>query len=435
MRVEESTEPVQTNVPESTTKELGSIATEGHHDQKPPAEFEFHQQRFRNLAEKYQARSRIQKIIDWKRGDRWESPPTAVDFAHAEALHDDEYFDLKKDPEYLAWQENLQVVMKHLLEKRDPSNHEAQKRKVVMLIMGGGMKSPYAVGQTIGLHEIGLGNAFDAVVGISGGAGPATYFLGGPEQSRVGGDIWYNEATTKNFIDFKRVKQIMDVGYIIDAASHGEKSVDFKAVEQSPTELYVVATDPETYEAKLINAKTAKPNMAAAVHASMSAPLVYNEAIEVNGGRYIDGAFDPMPIQKIIDELHPDDILILPNTPFMRMESLEVTPGEIIFSNILKAAGSVSSVASIGTMEKFLSAKNQLRASLEWIQKQNNVDIGILWPPESGLTNLGTDPDKIKSGILQGARDLIDQFGEVQPEVVELYKDAHKQASDPSLAR
>ncbi|HVO86730.1 MAG TPA: patatin-like phospholipase family protein [Candidatus Binatia bacterium] len=396
-----------------------------------PAEFEFHQERFDRMAERFRDRGVLKKLIDWRKGIAWNAEMEPEDFAHQEALRDDAYFERKKDEEFQAWQKNLQVVIEHLKEKQDPANPEGQKRKILLLVMGGGMKGPYSAGQVLGLNAIGMGEDFDTIVGISAGAGTAAYFTAGPEQTRLGASLFYEECTTKDFIDMRRVRQIMDVDFVIDRLREGEKKLDQQAIMDSDKELYVVATDAETLESSLINAKTAKPDMLSALHASMSAPIVYREAVEVNGGKYIDGAFDPMPIKKIIDELQPTDILILPNTPFDRMDSFETTPGEYFFSELLQAASKIAPLASLGrdlaplgslgTVEKFLSAKQQIRKSLEFIQKQTGVSIGILWPPDSGLTNVGTNPDAVQAAELESARGTIEAFGEPQPHEIKLY--------------
>jgi len=210
----------------------------------------------------------------------------------------------------------------------------------------------------------------------------------------------------------------MNIDVVTEAMSHGEKSVDKQAVLDSETELYVGATRKEDGEFELINAKTARPGMITAVGASMAVPLVYRKAIEVNGEKYIDGAFDPMPIERLIKQFKPTDILVLPNTPFDRMDAFELNPGQYLFAELAHQTGSLG---SIGTVEKFLRVKEEIRKSLEYIQNQNKVNIGILWPPDSGLSNLGTNPDKVEAAVIESARDVIKQFGSAQPRKLNLF--------------
>lgn len=214
----------------------------------------------------------------------------------------------------------------------------------------------------------------------------------------------------------------MNVDFIAGRMRGGPKALDQKAIIDSPQELYTVVTDPKTFESKFINVKTATPDMISPFHASMAAPIAYRKAIEVNDGRYIDGAFDPMPVEKVIEEFQPTDILILPNTPFDHMDAFEVTPGEYLVSELIEGASKIIPAASLGTVDKFLRIKEQIRKSLEFIQKQRGVNIGILWPQNSGLTNVTTDPDRIKAAVLESARGVIKAFGGKQPYKIELFE-------------
>lgn len=394
--------------------------------ERTPAEFEFHQKRFEKMAKEFNERGILQKIIDWRRGIGWKAEMQPIDFAHEEAIRDNADFERRKTEEFQAWEKNLKPVIEHLLKQRDLSAAEGKRFKIVLLILGGGMKGPYSAGQALGLHEMGLGKVFDVVVGISAGAGTAAYFSAGEEQARIGTSLFYEECTTKNFIDFRRWKKIMDVDFIVHSMRRGEKALDQKAIMDSPQELYVGVTKAETFESELINVKTAKPDMISPFHASMAAPIAYREAVEVNDGKYIDGAFDPMPVEKVIEKFHPTDILILPNTPFDRMDAFEVKPGEYIVSELLEGVSRVVPVASLGTVEKFLRIKGQIRKSLEFIQKKQGVNIGILWPRDSGLTNVTINPERIQAAVLESARGVIKTFGGKQPEEIKLYHHQEK---------
>ncbi|QQG45729.1 MAG: patatin-like phospholipase family protein [Candidatus Sungiibacteriota bacterium] len=385
-----------------------------------PAEFEFHQQRFEKMAKEFNERGLLQKVMDWRRGIGWKAQMTAMDFAHEEALRDNADFERRRTEEFQAWERNLRSVLDHLIQRRD--GKEERPRKFVLLILGGGMKGPYSAGQALGLHEVGLGRAFDVVVGISAGAGTAAYFSAGKEQAQIGTSLFYEECTTKDFIDFRRLHQIMNVDFIAKAMRHGPKTLDQKAIMDSPQELYVGVTDPKTFKSKFIDVKTATPDMISPFHASMAAPIAYRKAVEVNDGRYVDGAFDPMPVEKVIEQFQPTDILILPNTPFDRMDAFETTPGEYLVSELIEGASKVIPAASLGTVEKFLRIKEQIRKSLEFIQKQKGVNIGILWPRDSGLTNVTTDAVRIKAAVLESARGVIKEFGAQQPREIELFE-------------
>lgn len=363
------------------------------------------------MAKEYE-QSLIKRILNWN------VKMSAKDFAHVEAKRENADFERRKDAEFQAWEKNLKTVVDNLLEKRD---HGAERKDIrpLLLILGGGMKGPYGAGQALlGLPAVGLDKVFDTVVGISAGAATAAYFVGGAGQAPKGASIFYEECTEGEFIKLRRVHQVMNIDVVTDAMSRGEKAVDQRTVLDSETEFYVGVTGKKDGQCALINAKTAKSGMITAVGASMAVPLLYRKAIEVNGVEYIDGAFDPMPVEKIIEQLNPTDILILPNTPFDRMDAFELSPGQYLFAELAHRTGSLG---SIGSIEKFIRVKEEIRKSLEYIQQQKKVNIGILWPPDSNLSNLTIDPGKVETAVLESARGVIKEFGAKQPGKINLF--------------
>ena len=368
-----------------------------------PEEFAFHQERFNKMAEDYANRGFIRKLISPQ--DR-----SALDFARKEAYRDLADFDKKQSVEYKEWEKNLQPVIKNLLEKRD--NMENKEIRPLLLVLGGGMKGPYSAGQALGLNEMGLNQVFDTAVGISAGAGTVSYFTAGLEQSRIGTSLFYENCTSKDFINFKRIHQIMNVQTIADAIKEGDKALDQEAVRKSRTEVYYGVTRASDGKSELINAKTATPSMTEALKASMALPIVYGESVEVNGEHYIDGAFDPMPVETLIEKFKPTDILVLPNIPFDNIENFELNFSEKLITKFVPRVG------SLGAVEKFLRIKEEIRKSLEYIQSQTGVRIGIMWPPDSDLGNVTTDPTQIEAAIIESARSVIKQFGGEQPDKI-----------------
>ena len=66
--------------------------------------------------------------------------------------------------------------------------------------------------------------------------------------------------------------------------------------------------------------------------------------------------------------------------------------------------------------------KRDLRSAFELMKKENGVNIGMLWPPDSGLELDTQDPDQIKLAITEAAEDVYRNFGEKHE--VELLKEA-----------
>jgi predicted patatin/cPLA2 family phospholipase len=285
--------------------------------------------------------------------------------------------------------------------------------KLLLLVLGGGMRGPYSAGQGLALQKMGFRKSFNTVVGISAGAGIAAYFVAGEEQGLKGTSIFYEEATNDliSYRPKRLLTQLLNSDVITDAMREGPKKLDQQAILDSPTDLYVAVTRQENKQAELINVKVPKQNRIEinAIGASMDVPLIRGKGKEVNGVRYIDGGFDPLPLKEIIDKFHPTDILVLPNVPFDKLETFKASSGmEWIAENLTESG-------SPGAIKKFLKITEALRGLLEEFKEENDVNIGILWPPDGSLESTTTEPQKIKASIYQSARDAFGQFGAEAP--------------------
>lgn len=381
-------------------------------------ELDFHENRWEKKAEEYRG-SLMRRILNRNR------TMTAEDFMYQEAVSDNVDFDKRQHEEFEKWQQHLKVVIDHLKEKkRNPENPDIRP---LLLILGGGMKGPYSAGQVVGLNEIGMtADVFSTIVGISAGAGTAAYYAAGPEQTRKGTSLFYEECVTKSFIDKARLTKVMDVGWLTGTAmGTGEKKLDEDAVRRCPAQLFFGVTrvsENGDYSPDFIDAKTAQPGLLPAMRASMSVPLVAGEVPPVNGVRYIDGAFDPLPIEEVIERFNPTDILVLPNTPFDRLDAFRLSPTELMVAELAGSLGKAGSLNSLGQLEKFMQIKEELRKSLETIESTKRVNVGIMWPPESGLDALRQNGGDIKAAVYESARAVFDDFGVPQPEEVPLYE-------------
>lgn len=399
---------------------------------EPPAEAVFHQERFNKMAREHAERSIVKKVLDWN------AKMSAKDFAHAEAIRDDADFERRKDVEFQAWDKDLKIVTHNITERiAGIVNGEARKDiRPLLLIMGGGMKGASGAGQALlGLpavleslahssrtsvasesSAVSLDQVFDTVVGISAGAPTAAYVLN-EEQASAGASIFYKECTKGEFISrkLKRLPRIMDIDVVTQAMSHGEKALEQRRVLDSKADFFIVVTGKEDGKCELIDAKTAKPGMMDAIAASMAVPIAYKKAIEVNGKEYIDGAFSPVPLEEIIKKFNPTDILILPQVPFNRLDALKLSIGGRIISKFAHMFD------SLGPVEKFVRISEELRVALEYARGQSKVNIGVLWPPDSNLNPLTTDPGQVEAAATESARGVIKAFGVEQPGKINLF--------------
>jgi len=370
-----------------------------------------------------------------------EMAQTPDDFEFASALRDNEAFDKtrqkefvdgerrvileKLDAEYELWQEKLKPVIGNI--KEAVKNPESGKR-IMLVILGGGLKGPYSAAQVLGLHAAGVPpETFTDIIGISTGAPVASYYMAGPEQTAIGTSIYYEECTTKEFINLPRFWKVMDVARLtMDWMAKGPKKLDQEAVRNCGANLWYGVTRAikrgEQPKEEFINAKEAKPGMLQAMRASASVPLVAGAVPPVNGIAYNDGAFDPLAIEEMINQFHPDTILILPNTPFDRLDTFQLSKTERYIGELANGLGAAGSLVSLAQLEKFMQIKEQMRKSIETIQKENNVNIGFLWPSDTGLDALKQNPLDMKEAVYRGVRDTVDAFGANQPDNIVLFE-------------
>ena len=374
-----------------------------------------HWARFDKKALEHVERNILKRVLDWN------TKLSAMGFAQIEAERDDVSFEKRKDAEYEMWEKKLQVVIDRLKIKRDnPDSPEAKQIRPLLLIMGGGMKGTYAAGQAlVGLPAVGMDeDIFDNVVGISSGACIGSYFVGNGDHKAQGAKVFYDQCHAGDFLKFTRLHQIMNVDVIIDIMeSDSRDSLDQEHLMNSSTNFFVGAVNQENGESEIINAKTAKPGLTTAIAASMAVPLVYRKAIEVNGANYVDGAFDPLPLSKMIEECNPTDILILPNVPFDKLDAFKLSKGQWLFAEFAKKMGSIG---SLGTMRKFLMIIEELRGDLEDASREEEVNIGVVWPPDSGISPISQNPDDARETVAQSALDLIKRFGGKEKQVKDL---------------
>ena len=350
------------------------------------------------------------------------------DFMHEEARRDDADFEKRKHIEFQEWEKSLKEVKKNFKKRAEnPEAKDAQGRRIrtLIIIMGGGMKSARGAGQVIGLNLSGItADKVDMVGGASGGAVVATEYVAGPEETLKGAGMLTGPMATKKFINKLRLGKVVNLPMAKKLMLEGEYKIDTNAVMRSSTELRYVVTLPVTGnkdpEVRILDAKKIKPNMIEGIVSTMSIPYATGPIPEIDGVKYYDGGFAPLPIGEYIEEFvrtfgdSPTDVLILPNAPFDAMENIKPTRVEYNLASLARTA-------SLNQIEKGLILKEQLRESLEHIKKERGVNIGIMWPPDDALESLSIDTDDMEAAKIASARDAIRQFGGEQPDEIPAY--------------
>lgn len=303
--------------------------------------------------------------------------------------------------------ENLSLVLDNLKCKRDRlSGHE--HIRPLLLILPGGMRGAAGAGSILALHQAGFANVFQAVVGISTGAPIGAYFLSGHAASVQGASLYYQDLATPEFINLRRLKNIMRLDILLSAMENGPKAIDVNAIQESRTDFFVTATTMQG-ESKFINAKTAKPSLIEAMHASMAMPGGGPEPVEVNGQRYVDGGLFPFPLRQIVERFHPTDILVVPNFPKPADGIFHLTAKDFFGSLFVLRTG------SIRLTRLAILRRQKLTQGLREAEETTGVRIGILWPPKNQLHHFTTDAKSLRDAAFAAGQKTLTDFGVDQP--------------------
>lgn len=374
-----------------------------------PVDFKFHQTRFDRAARKLNKKdSRLRNVVE----KAFDIPDeTALGVAQTEANLDNKDFNERKSAEFAEWERKLKIVIDHIKSKIDDPEGEGKNRRILVYGLGGGTRGPYTGAQLAGMEASGypVTEVADVVVASSAAAIASASALGGIESIRRGTALALEKIEDPSFINPKRLKQILDLGYLIGEMKSGENPLDIDAILQSKPEFHTIATNRETGQPEFLDVKTAKPGPLDAIKASAALPVIFGEPVNVNGVEYFDGDLKNMPIEEIIARFNPTDILILPTMPFDPIDELEMTNGEKIMQAL------IPNIGQIGKLKELLDNRIEMRRALEYINKQTGVNIAVMWPPDGYLGNLNTDAWPVEAAMMETLKDTIEKFGGEQP--------------------
>lgn len=187
--------------------------------------------------------------------------------------------------------------------------------KTGVIDVGGGLRGIYAVGAFDYCMDHGI--HFDLGIGISAGSANLASFAAGQRGRNY---QFYTEyafrkryMSVRNFV-FKRSFIDMDYVYGTLSRSDGENPLDYYSLRDNPMELYVVATNARTGQAKYFEKKDICQDDYSILKASCAIPFVC-KPYEVENVPYYDGALgDPVPVEKAF-QLGCDRVVVILTKP------------------------------------------------------------------------------------------------------------------------
>lgn len=186
-------------------------------------------------------------------------------------------------------------------------------RKLGLVVEGGAMRGVCSAGGVMALAHLGYSDIFDEVYATSAGAMNASYFLSG--QGEQGITIYFDDCTTRLFMNPLRVWKIMDVDYLFDQVVTRVKRLDVDRILASPTKFFVAVIERPTGQGLVLDAKATRSPLLQVLKAATALPVLYNRAVDIDGRQCIDGGLaNPVPIEPALAS-GCTDILVLLTRP------------------------------------------------------------------------------------------------------------------------
>jgi len=168
--------------------------------------------------------------------------------------------------------------------------------RIVLVIEGGAMRGVISAGMALGLHELGLVPAFDAVYGASAGAITGAWLLSRPEGLLGWAEPAYARALIRRSA-LLRGRPVADIRRLIEDLYQTTFPMDFAAVLASPVEFHPLATDAATGQSTDLRPLIGNPaELRLALRASAALPLLAGPPVEFAGRRFYDaGVSESIP--------------------------------------------------------------------------------------------------------------------------------------------
>lgn len=223
-------------------------------------------------------------------------------------------------------------VMRHLkMKKVMLQRGDADHREIRPLLLGlsGVFRGVEGGAALVSLEKNGYRDVFDDAVAVSTSAPAVAYFLSG--QAEIGETIYSEECLAGKFIPLNLWSLIerfvlMEIGSgsLMDTKDLcnvfrgivSNKPLNQQALKLVRTRFGVVVTRCHDGEGIILNAQKTEPDPVEAIRAAIAVPGVSNGKVSIGGVEYIDGVGSmPFPIDLVIREFDPTDILVLANRP------------------------------------------------------------------------------------------------------------------------
>jgi len=269
--------------------------------------------------------------------------------------------------------------------------------KLGVIDVGGGLRGIYAAGILDYCMDQNI--HFDCCIGVSAGSANLISFMAG-QRGRC--KTFYTDYTfRKQYMgigNFLRSGSYLGLDYIYGTLSNsdGENPLDYTAIMKNPAELFVVAENAVTGEAKYFSKDDIRQDDYRVLMASSCIPGV-DKPYVIDGTPYFDGALaDPVPIRKAF-ELGCDKVVLLLTKP-VSVPREQGNDGKL--AKVIRRRYPVSA-------DRIAHRAEVYNASVELAKKYAKDGTVCIVAPEDtdGVSTLSKNKENLEKLYLRGYRD------------------------------
>ena len=168
-----------------------------------------------------------------------------------------------------------------------------------LVVQGGGMRGVYSMAVLAAFEEMGWTRCFDHVAGASAGAMNGAHFITG--QARYGVETYIDYLSNRKFIDFFRLRKLVDMDYMIDDLVRHVRPFNLPALLEASTELHIALADAEDASVHYVTNRSEDVDLWEVFRATGALPILYNRFVKVGDRFYLDGSLsDGLPLPRLL---------------------------------------------------------------------------------------------------------------------------------------
>jgi len=320
----------------------------------------------------------------------------------------------------------------------DPISHadvaeeiwEALKRKATgkrdvpplgLVVQGGGMRGVYSLAVLAAFEEMGWTRCFDHVAGASAGAMNGAHFITG--QARYGVETYIDYLSNRKFIDFFRLRKLVDVDYMIDDLVRHTRPFNLPALLEASTELHIALADAEDASVHYVTNRSEDVDLWEAFRATGALPILYNRFVKIGERLYLDGSLsDGLSLPRLLALGCRYIVVVLTKPLSFRNQGLS-RPVRALAWWSTRQYSSALKRALFDVNHHFNRTMSVLAAPAQ-THVQEAVKILVIAPrsEEHLVRCVTTDPRRLRRCARQGRADAWQAFGHEPPATTHPFK-------------